>query len=456
MILLVAVVIVVGSIVALRLHAFIALLCGALAVTLLAPGVAAERMARLTTGFGQTAGNIGIVIALASIIGTAMMESGAADRIVRAFLGVLGEKHGAAALASTGFVLSIPVFFDTVFYLLVPLARSMHRRTRTQYVKYITAIAAGAAATHTLVPPTPGPLAVSNLLGVDLGLMVMMGFLVALPAATAGFVYAGWIDRRMPIQPEPMSGGEGAETEGGNARAEPGLLSSCLPIVLPVVLISSHTLTTSMTASGRPHAPMWDVLTTYTVVLGNANVALLLAAALAMWTLVRSRGVTRDQLADLSERSLASAGPIILITAAGGAFGATLQGAEVGPAIQSLFAGTGAMTGVPVLFLAFGVASLLKMAQGSSTVAMITTAGMITAMLQDAPALPFHAVYLATAIAGGSLVGTWMNDSGFWVFSRMGGLSASQTLRSWTPVAAVVGTTAFLVTLALAMALPLR
>jgi GntP family gluconate:H+ symporter len=146
----------------------------------------------------------------------------------------------------------------------------------------------------------------------------------------------------------------------------------------------------------------------------------------------------------------------VLITAAGGAFGAMLQAAQIGPEIQAMFGGDGRAPGLTFLFLAFGIACLLKVAQGSSTVAMITTAGMMAAMIQPPATLPFHAVYLATAIAGGSLVGSWMNDSGFWVFTRMGGFTEVEGLQTWTPLLAVVGTTAMLVTVLLALLLPLN
>jgi GntP family gluconate:H+ symporter len=454
-ILLIAVATVVGAIVLLRLNAFLALLAGAIIVSLLAAGAPATKIARVAEGFGKTAGSIGIVIALASIIGKAMMESGAADRIVQAFLALLGEERGAVALGATGFVLSIPVFFDTVFYLLVPLARSMHRRTGRDYLKYIMAIAAGAAATHTLVPPTPGPLAVASLLGVDIGTMVIVGFVVAVPAAIAGFLYAGWMNGRMPITP-PVVADEAPDATARATTAPPGLLPSMTPIALPVLLISSNTLTSSIIGSNGAHAPIWDALAPYTAVLGNANLALFFSAAFGLWLFTRQRRASRAQVAELTEESLASAGPIILITAAGGAFGATLQAAQVGPAIQGIFTGHEGSSGVALLVLAFAVASLIKIAQGSSTVAMITTAGMIAAMLRDTVPLPFHPVYLATAIAGGSLVGTWMNDSGFWVFTRLGGVTETQALRTWTPVAAIVGTTAMLTTVAMALLLPLR
>src|SRR5256885_16928321 len=178
LILLVGMATILGGILGLRLNEFLALVTAAIVVILLAPGEPAAKIARVAEGFGRTAGTIGIVIALAAIAGNAMMESGAADRIVRAFIDLLGEKRSATALCATGYVLSIPVFFDTVFYLLVPLARTGYARTNRYYLKYLLAIAAGAAATHTLVPPTPGPLAVAGTLGVDLGTMVLVGLAV--------------------------------------------------------------------------------------------------------------------------------------------------------------------------------------------------------------------------------------------------------------------------------------
>src|SRR5256885_343777 len=191
LILLVGMATILAGILGLRLNAFLALIAAAIVVSLLAPGEPAVKIARVAEGFGRTAGTVGIVIALAAIAGQAMLGSGAADRIVRAFLALLGEKRGATALCATGYVLSIPVFFDTVFYLLVPLARSMHARTDRNYLKYLLAIAAGAGATHTLVPPPPRPLAAPGALGGGLVTNVPVRAPVAAPAAPAGRAACG-------------------------------------------------------------------------------------------------------------------------------------------------------------------------------------------------------------------------------------------------------------------------
>ena len=457
LILLVGMATILVGIVGLRLNAFLALITAAIVVSLLAPGEPAVRIGRVAEGFGRTAGTVGVVIALAAIAGKAMMDSGAADRIVRAFLALLGVERGATALCATGYVLSIPVFFDTVFYLLVPLARSMYGRTNRNYLKYLLAIAAGAGATHTLVPPTPGPLAIAGTLGVDLGTMVLVGIVVALPAAGVGLLFAGWVDRRMPVVPRAPAAAVAAEAAA--PQSLPGLVPSLLPIVLPVLFISSHTVVVSMTARPGAHFALWSAVAPYTAIVGNPNLALLVATGVAMWVYARQRPVSRTALTELVDSSLMGAGFIILIIAASGAFGVALQATGIGPVIERAFVGkaSGAGSGLIFLFLGFGVASLIKIAQGSSTVAMITAAAMLAAMLPaNGDRLPFHTVYVATAIASGSLVGTWMNDSGFWLFSKMGGVTELETLKSWTPVLAIVGVTAMVTTVALALLVPLR
>lgn len=443
---------VIGLIVGLRMNAFIALLIAAILVSLLAPGEMSDKISRVAVAFGNTAGSIGIVIALAAVIGKAMMDSGAADRIVRGFLSLLGEKRGGVALLSSGYVLGVPVFFDTVFYLLVPLARSMYRRTRKQYLLYLMAIGAGGAITHTMVPPTPGPLVLAETMGIDLGAMIVAGALVAIPCAFVGLAFATWLDRRMPVH---LTGEEAGVPEPDFAPEPtlPGLLPSLLPILLPVVLIASGTFVS--TFAERPGAsPIWEQLQGYTAIFGNSNMALLLSAMVALWLYYDQRRPSRDQMARMVEDALMSGGVIILITAAGGAFGAMLREAQIGSAIEHLFAGDIGGSPVVLILLAFAISSLLKTAQGSSTVAMITASAMMMAILADAGPLPFHMVYLATAIASGSMVFSWMNDSGFWIYTKMGGLTVVQGLKSWTSLQFVLGMTGLTITLILALLFP--
>lgn len=450
-ILLLGILIVIGMIVWLRINAFVALITAAMIVSLLSPGAWMDKIGRVAVAFGNTTGSIGIVIAMAAIIGVTMMASGAADRIVQAFLGLLGKQRGGTALTASGFVLSVPVFFDTVFYLLIPLARSMYRQTGRNYLKFVMAISAGGAITHSLVPPTPGPLVIADNLSIDLGLMILVGALIALPAAICGLLFAGWLDRRMPVEMRPITG---VEQEAMSDAPLPGLFASLLPIVLPVVLISGKTILDPIAEAGGAGSG-WAALSQWTAVLGNPNLALVLAGFASVALYLHMRRPTREKLGRLLEQSLMSGGIIILITAAGGAFGAMLKEAQIGPAIQSLFAETSQSSGLVMLGLGFGIASLLKFAQGSSTVAMITASAMLAAMVTP-DSLGFHIVYLGTAIGSGALVGSWMNDSGFWIFAKMGGLTETETLKSWTPLLAVLGITGGIMTLLLSWIMPLQ
>ncbi len=578
LLLVIGIVSVLGMIIGLKLNAFLALIISALIVSLgvgLVEGQdAGARMNAVVQGFGAAAGGIGIVIAMAAIIGKCMLDSGAADRIVRSAVHVTGEKKASLGLMVSGFVLAIPVFFDTVFYLLVPLARSLYRRTNQHYLRYLMAIATGGAITHTLVPPTPGPLLVSAILGVEIGTMMLVGTLVAIPAAIVGLIYSVVADRLMPVEMRPL----GAHDDKHEALSEdrlPRLWVSLLPVALPVLLIGAGTLADTVAdredrakleiadvldyqrlaetlsesspaspagrvmasprvsetdreillAPAQSDAEKTEVVSVLNRVLldgsfydeqafvgvaiskvaksklsanqlrmkpvdrrrmnrvlledaypelirrhewntpkrmlanrlslwGNANFALMLAAICAMLTLKIVRKLSWRSLSEDVEDSLMSGGVIILITAAGGAFGAMLQDTNISDTIRNHFSGSGA-SGIALLLLGWGIAAVLKVAQGSSTVAMIVGAGMMSAIIGDAKP-DFNMVYVATAVGTGSLMGSWMNDSGFWVFTKMGGLTEGESLRSWTPLLMILALVGLAVTIGLSQTLPMN
>jgi len=454
-ILAIGVAVVIGMIVVLRINAFLALITAAIVVSLLAPGELSEKISRVAVEFGRTAGKIGVVIALAAVIGRCLIDSGAADRIVRMFLRLLGEKRCAVSLMSSGFVLSIPVFFDTVFYLLLPLARSMHRRTSKSYLLLILAMGAGASITHSLVPPTPGPLLIAAELGIDLGIMISVGLLVAIPTAVLILFFANQLARRIEIPMRPLASGV-PEPEPLADDKLPGLLWSLMPILLPVLLISANTI--AKTLADRPDAgAAAKRALEITSVIGNANLAMLLAAAVAIVVLWRQRRPGKDELAKIIESSLMSGGVIILITSAGGAFGKMLEAAQIGPAITKIVVGEAAsqIGGMSMLFIAFFVAFLIKFAQGSSTVSMIATSGMLAPLIVSKEVLGYHPVYIATAIGFGAQCGNWMNDSGFWIFAKMSGLTEVETLKTWTVTVSFLAVIGFLFSVLFANILPL-
>ena len=461
----IGIVLVIVLIMKFKVNAFIALITAAMAVSLMAfeknattgeMELASDAISRVADAFGAACGGIGIVIALAAVIGTCMMDSGAADRVVRAFMKLLGEERSPWALMGSGYILAIPVFFDTVFYLLVPLARSFYRRTGKAYLKCILAITAGVAITHTLVPPTPGPLTMAATLNIDLGKMILVGAMVALPAAIAGIWVAGLFDRIYKIEMREVAGH--VEPEPFSDEDLPGLFESLLPVVLPVIMIACHTAASSIASMAEGSlAESAKGISHYTAVFGNPSFALLVSTVLALRTYVRQRKPSKEEVAKLVETSLMSGGVIILITAGGSAFGAMLKAAHVGDAIKDLAEstfGAGSVEGMLMLFLGFAIASVLKVAQGSSTAAMIITSGMMVGMIEGVD-LPYDVVYLATAIGAGSLVGSWMNDSGFWIFAKMGGLTEKEALQTWTPLLIVLGVVSMAMTLILATVMPL-
>ncbi len=445
-ILVIAVAIVFVLILRLRINAFIALITAAASVGILSPNVGlGEVMPSVAREFGGVCGSIAIVIALAALIGQCLMESGAADKIVRVFVRALGERHASLSLLGSGYVLSVPVFFDTVFYLLVPLARAMRIRMGRHYLLYLMAICAGGAVTHSMVPPTPGPLAMAATLDIDLGVMILVGAVIALPMSLAGWLFGVLRDRQMSVPLRETAGLTMAELEDLAERQEerlPSFFAAMLPIVLPVLLIASNTLAAALSAG-----PSVESVTGF---LGNPNFALLVSAAISLWLVARQKGHTLAQLAQPVETALASGGLIILITAGGGSFGTMLVQADVGRTIGEM----SQQFGVPILLLSFLLGGLLKVAQGSGTVAMITVSSIMAPLVIDTPP-GFHPVYVACAIGSGSLVGSWMNDSGFWVYKQMSGLTETEALRTWTPLLAVMGLVGYVVTQIVAILMPL-
>ncbi len=424
------------------------------------PGTDAVQALELTTReFGTTAASIGLVIVLAAIIGQCLLESGAADKITRRLLALLGEKRAPVALLSSGYFLSIPVFFDTVFFLLVPLARALRLRTGKNFVLYVLAVCAGGAITHTLVPPTPGPLLmVENLSaqGLTLGSAIGFGFLLGLFPAAVGLWLARILDRRLDISPGPALGVDDQQLQEILHKTEsqlPGFLPSVLPVLLPVLLISGNTMLETLAAETVSSFPDWMLATA--AFLGNKNMALLIGAGFAAALLIRHQRLSLRSLSEKLEPAILSAGVIILITAAGGAFGKMLARSGISDALQG-WMGDGQYAAAGYILLGWILASIMKIAQGSGTVAMITASGMMAAILGSEPVLPCHPVYLFAAIGFGGMVFSWMNDSGFWVVGKMSGFSEQETLKTWTPLLALMGVAGLVEVLVLSFLFPMR
>lgn len=460
-------------IIALKLHAFLSLLLAALVTGLLTSQTqiynfalhngmaeaAAKSLSlqnigtRLANSFGSTAGKIGVLIALASIIGTALMKSGGAERIVRGLLRLVGKDKTDLALIASSFTLGIPVFFDTVFYLLIPIIKSAGVRNPVKYSLYIMCAAAGATMTHSLVPPTPGPLFVAKELKVDMGIMMLGGIIVGIMVVFCGYIYARWANKKwqLPMRDTPdISIDELRNNTDAKSEDLPNIWLSLAPIVLPIILITGATFLEMHINPKDPSisAGQLGLLNTFKII-GDSNIALLISAIISLYLLWYKDKNIKNFEKNVNE-SLSSAGMIILITAAGGAFGQMLQQTDIGDAIGNLAKNYQ----VAILPLAFIITALVRTAQGSATVAMVTAIGVLSG-IGSANGFGFHPVYLALVIGCGSKIIPWMNDSAFWVIMKMMGMDAKECIRFFSYLLALMGVAGLFIVMALAYFFPM-
>jgi GntP family gluconate:H+ symporter len=314
--------------------------------------------------------------------------------------------------------LSIPVFFDTVFFLLIPLAITLALKTGKDFVLYVVAIGGGAVIAHTIVPPTPGPLIMAETFGIPLGTVILAGLAAGLIPALTVLVVAKWLNKKLTI---PVRVTHEHVTSVSNP---PSLALSLLPILVPLLMISGASIVEAV----RGELPGWVAFQ------GNKNIAMGVGTFLALFIWTRSQKLTSKGLWEAIAKPLEVGGVIILITSAGGAYGAMIQHSGIGKAISLATEGSN----VPYLLLAWIIAAAMKIAQGSGTVAMITAAAIMAALLGPDVQLPYHPIYILLSIGFGSLFVSWMNDSGFWVVARMSGFTEREGLQTWTLLLAVL------------------
>ncbi|MEO5600481.1 MAG: SLC13 family permease [Cyclobacteriaceae bacterium] len=423
-------------------HPFIALMLSAIFVGLISPSIpVVPGQHPLVTvvelpmkEFGILAGRIGWVIALAAVIGTAMMESGAAEQIVNWLLEKLGEKRAAIALMISGYILAVPVFFDTVFFLLIPLGITLALKTGRDFVLYVMAIAGGAAITHTIVPPTPGPLIMAETLGIDLGTVILVGLAAGIIPGIVVLLVGKWLNKRMNIPVRVTN------EHVTLIKNPPSLALSILPVIVPLLMISFASIVEVVT----DHIPGWIAFQ------GNKNIAMSVGAVIAIFLWARTQKLGSKDLWEAVSKPLEVAGVIILITSAGGAFGAMIQHSGIGNAISLSTQGFN----VHYILLGWIIGAVMKIAQGSGTVSMITSSAIMAALIGPEFQLPYHPVYILLSIGFGSLFISWMNDSGFWVVARMSGFTEKEALRTWTFLLAILSLVGLVEVLLLAWIFP--
>lgn len=413
---------------------------------------------RLAKGISDTFQRIGLPIILAAIIGACLLHSGAAHSLILALSRLLGQQRLAPTLMISGFVLGIPIYFDTVFYLLLPLAKVFAARHKTKAVLVVMSIIVGATMAHSLVPPTPGPLLVASQLGISLGAAMLGGLVVGGTASLAGYLYAVWCNHWMSISilgsTDSTCSSDQIADEIASVPSPPKVhaLMAGLPLLIPIICLGSAEIYKHLSLS--PNCAQSDQTLQAPdglwLLFGDPNFVLLITAALSY--LLLRRAVSAKESTPLIAKALSDAGVILLLTCAGGAFGTALGQLGVAGALAELAPNlTATYSLLPAAFLLTG---LIRVAQGSATVAMITSVGIVSPLVVG-QTLPFHPVYVALAIGSGSKLMPWMNDSGFWQVSTMTGMSVQQTLKTFSAALTLMGCVGFLVTLLGAWLLPL-
>ena len=401
-----------------KLPAFLALLLASLSIGVfsgLSPAVLVETLEK---GMGSTLGFVAIVVGLGALLGGLLEHSGGATALATALLRVFGEKKAAWALACTGFILAIPIFFDVAFILLVPLVYSLQRKTGLSLLQYALPLLASLAVTHAFIPPTPGPVAVADILSAPMGWVIAFGVVVGLPTAVvSGPVFGQWIAHRLHIEAPATMALSATET------ATAPLKEIVWIIALPLVLIVLKTVLTATTLLSQ-----LPTFVSYTLQLLGHPFGALLAANLLAWQWLGVRKKIKVKiLNDIAVRSMAPAGLIILLTGAGGTFKQMLITTRAGQMLaEALMA-----QGIPLLLFAFVAAALIRLLQGSATVAMITAAGLTAPLITPDFSDPQRALFVLAIAAGASIL-SHVNDTGFWLVSKYLGMDEKQTFRSWS------------------------
>jgi GntP family gluconate:H+ symporter len=435
---LVAVIALIVLIVRLKVHPFVALVLVSLGLgtaTGMAPGAVVKAF---QDGVGATLGSIAVVVGLGTMLGKMMADSGAAARIATTLIARFGERRVHWAIMVVAFIVGIPVFFQVGFVLLVPLVFTLARRTGMSLVQVGLPLASGLSVVHGLVPPHPAAMLAVSGYGADLGRTILYALLVGLPIAVLGGpLYATWVARRITLPAEnPMAAQ--LEGKGGAVNDDdlPGFARSMLAVLFPVLLMVAASVGDVALPAGHPVRAALDVV-------GSPVVALLVALLFAFWTLGVARGMTGARILAAANDCLAPTAAILLVIGAGGGFNRVLIESGVGAALAAM----AVKAQLSPILLAWIVATLVRVATGSATVAMTTTAGIVAPIAAAMPHVAPELLVLATG--AGSLMLSHVNDAGFWLIKEYFGLTVPQTLATWTVAETIIGVSGLVMTLAL-------
>ena len=418
-----------------RLHAFVALLLTSLLVALLGGIPLTDIVGMIEDGMGSTLGYIATVIGLGAMVGEMLRQSGGAEEIAATLLRSFGDDRTPWALSLTGLLVAIPVFFDVALILFIPLVYTLTERTGKSLLYYAIPLLAGIAVAHSFIPPTPGPVAVAGLLDADLGWVIFFGILAGIPSILIGGVFFGhYIAGQIHLDvPDVMR----EEEDEIDVDVIPPSFGQALAVIgLPLGLILLGTLSEVVLTEGTTGRRVLELV-------GHPFTALMGAAVLAFYVLGVRGGMPMEKVQTVATKALEPVGLIILVTGAGGVLGNVLVETGVGDALAEAMAASN----LPVVLLAFLIAVVVRVSQGSATVSMVTAAGLVAPVIEAGDYSEPMTGLVTISIAAGATVLSHVNDSGFWLVGRFLGMDEQQTLRSWTVMETIVGTVGFLVAL---------
>ncbi len=421
----------------LKIHAFVSLMLVSIITGYLAGMTPSSILETIQEGMGGTLGFIAVVVGLGAIFGKILEYSGGAEALAQFMIRKFGVEKAPWALSVTGFIIAIPVFLDVAFIILVPILYALSRKTKKSLLLYGIPLLAGLAATHSFIPPTPGPVAVSEIVGANLGWVILLGFAVGIPVVIlAGPVFGRYISEKVKISPPaemfvPVTGNEGSSED------YPAFGLVITIIGCPLVLILFNTITGALVDTGfLPD----NFLTSFTIFIGHPFSALLIATFLAMYFLGIKRGTKKKKLQEISNASLGPAGIIILVTGAGGVLKQVLIDSGIGESLAQAVA-SGSINPVVLGWL---IAAVVRVTQGSATVAMITAAGIISPILPVFELAQPQEALLVISIAAGATILSHVNDSGFWLVGKYLGMDEKQTLQTWTVMETIIAVSGLL------------
>ena len=421
-----------------RFSPFIALLTSSIAIGLLS-GLDGEIIINnIQEGMGSTLGYIAVIVGLGAMFGAILESTGGAKQITNYLLSKFGEKKSQWALLTSGFFIAIPVFFDVAFILLLPVIYSLQKKSNKSLVYYALPLLAGLAVTHAFIPPTPGPVAVSQILGADLGYVMLFGLIIGIPSAIfSGIIFTNFITSRIKFTSREVFKANIIETS-----KIPSIRSVLMIILLPLILIIFRSLvdTDILNISN-------EKLSDFIKFVGHPFSALIIANIIAWYFLGIKLGIDKKKLEKIISKSFAPAGAIILITGAGGVLKQVLIELDIGKLLaQNIFSSSEL-----ILVAAFICAVLIRVLQGSSTVAMITSASLVSPLLIDKVNDPVQLSLIVISIAAGASTFSHVNDSGFWLVNQYLGLSMKKTFLSWTLMTTVLSISGLIISLLLSV-----